>query len=235
MNSTMEQEVQRIRTEWDRRRREIPSDYYALLHPANLFRRQGQERGLCRALLAAKVFPLVGRAILEVGCGSGQWLASFEQFGARREDLAGIDLDSGRIRKCAAQFAGADVRVGNAAELPWPAGRFDIVFQSTVFTSVLTDEMKAAVAREMLRVLKKDGVVLWYDFIVNNPRNPNVRGIRRREIRGLFPDCPILFRRVTLAPPIARRLVPFSWVLATILESFRLLNSHYFAVVWKKT
>jgi ubiquinone/menaquinone biosynthesis C-methylase UbiE len=234
MNSTMEQEVQRIRAESERRRREIPSDYYALHHPANLFIRQGQERGLCRALITADAIPLSGRAILEVGCGSGQWLASFKQFGARSEDLAVIDLNTARVRECATHFAGADVRVGNAASLPWPDGRFDIVFQSIVFTSILSDEMKVAVAREMLRVLRKDGVVLWYDFMVNNPRNPNVRDIARREIRRLFPGCALLLRRVTPAPPIVRKLVPFSWTLGTILECFRLLNTHYFGVIRMK-
>ena len=37
---------------------------------------------------------------------------------------------------------------------------------------------------------------------MDNPRNPNVRGIRADEIRALFPRCDISLRRVTLAPPI---------------------------------
>lgn len=78
----MDQEVRRIRAEYDRRRREIAADYYALHHPSNLFIRQGQERGLSRVLVTANAIPLAGRAILEVGCGSDQWLASFKQFGA---------------------------------------------------------------------------------------------------------------------------------------------------------
>ena len=51
---------------------------------------------------------------------------------------------------------------------------FDFVFQSTVFTSILDSEVRKEVAGEMLRVLKPGGVILWYDFHVNNPRNPDV-------------------------------------------------------------
>ena len=68
--------------------------------------------------------------------------------------------------------------------------------------------MKQAIAREMLRVLKPQGSILWYDFFMDNPRNSNVRGIGRRELASLFPDCRIWLRRVTLAPPLARRIVP---------------------------
>ena len=36
--------------------------------------------------------------------------------------------------------------------------------------------MKQAVAEEMLRVLKPQGLILWYDYHVNNPWNKDVRG-----------------------------------------------------------
>ena len=87
------------------------------------------------------------------------------------------------------------------------------------------------VAREMRRVLASGGALLWYDFRYNNPQNPNVRGIAPREIRELFPDCSVELERVTLAPPIARRLVPVSWFVATALEHLRVFNTHLFALI----
>jgi ubiquinone/menaquinone biosynthesis C-methylase UbiE len=224
-------EAERILEEHRRREREVPAGFYDLDRPANLFLRQGQERSLRQALDEAGLLPLTGRRVLEVGCGSGNWLQAFERFGARRDRLAGIDLDVARAAACAARFPGADVRAGDASRLPWESASFDLVFQSTVFSSILEPEMRRAVASEMLRVLAPGGAVLWYDFFVDNPANPHVRGVRRREIEALFPGCRVALWRATLAPPIARRIVPVSWTLATLLEALRVLDTHWFGVI----
>jgi len=36
------------------------------------------------------------------------------------------------------------------------------------------------IASEMLRVLKVDGITVWYDFHMNNPQNPDVRGVKKK-------------------------------------------------------
>jgi ubiquinone/menaquinone biosynthesis C-methylase UbiE len=155
--------------------------------------------------------------------------------GALRENIAAIDLDPSRAVAALERFAGADIQIGDAAHLPWDDGSFDIVTQSTVFTSILDGPTRTAVAAEMLRVLKPTGAIVWYDFLVNNPRNANVRGVGRREISRLFPDCIIRLERISLAPPLARRIVPLSWPLARLLECIRLLNTHYLGTIRKKT
>lgn len=224
-------ETGRILEEHRRREREIPAGFYDLDRPANLFLRQGQERALRGALERSGLLPLAGRRLLEVGCGSGNWLEILERFGVRREGLSGIDLDPGRVEVCRSRFPGADIRSGDASVLPWESGSFDLVFQSTVFSSILDPEMRRAVASEMLRVLAPGGAILWYDFFMDNPANPNVRGVRRREIEALFPGCRVDLRRATLAPPLARRIVPVSWTLAAVLESLRVFDTHYLGVI----
>lgn len=223
-------EADRIREEYRRREREIPEGFYDLDRPANLFVRQGQERALLRALREARLLPMRG-PILEVGCGSGNWLEMLERFGARRGDLSGIDLDAERVARASERFPGADLRPGDASRLPWESGRFGLVFQGTVFSSILDPGMRREVATEMLRVLAPGGAVVWYDFFVDNPFNPNVRGVRRGEIRELFPGCEVRLRRATLAPPLARRVVPVSWTLAALLEALRVLDTHYLGVI----
>src|SRR5207247_9664110 len=101
------------------------------------------------------------------------------------------------------------------------------VFQGTVFTSILDSELKAQVAAEMIRVTKDDGLILWYDFRVDNPRNPDVRGVNRHEIQKLFPACRVTLRRVTLAPPLVRRLAPCSSSGCYLVEKLRSLRTHY--------
>src|SRR5262252_5722773 len=52
-----------------------------------------------RALLwDAGFFPLHSRRVLDVGCGIGDRLAVFQDFGARPENLFGVDLIPERIR-----------------------------------------------------------------------------------------------------------------------------------------
>lgn len=93
--------------------------------------------------------------------------------------------------------------------------------------------VRRLVASEIIRVLAPRGALLWYDFAFNNPRNPNVRGINRKEIRNLFPELHGKVRSITLAPPIARIIAPRSWPLATFLEAIPLLRTHLLAVLIK--
>jgi len=223
-------EASRIRAEYARRRREIPRDFYARWHPANLFFRHGQERAVHGALRRLDWLPLGERRVLEVGCGDAEFLSIFPLFGATPARLAGIDLDEMRVQAAQQRFPAADLRTGNATSLPWTDGSFDLVVQSTVFSSILDLAMRRAVAREMLRVLSAGGAILWYDFFVDNPRNRSVRGVTRGEIASLFPGCRIEARRVTLAPPLARWLVPRLPSLGVLLESMRVLCTHLIAL-----
>jgi hypothetical protein len=84
----------------------------------------------------------------------------------------------------------------------------------------------------MLRVLTQGGAVLWYDFMYDNPRNPDVRGVRRREIAALFPGFSLDLVRITLAPPIARRIpVPLLPICYPLLAAFPVLRTHYLGVL----
>lgn len=192
---------------------------YSPLNSAALFMIQRRHREI-RKILATYSTHIKDLRLLEIGCGGGQWLAEFQMFGFDVANLAGIELDEERAQLAKQRIVGADIRVGNGAELPWEAKSFDIVFQSTVFTSILDDETKQEVANEMKRVCKPDGFILWYDFSYNNPKNPKVKGVKKCEIRQLFKPWNCEIRKVTLAPPIARRIVPASWLLAEQLETF---------------
>lgn len=226
-----DREAARILAEYERRERDIGREFYALTKPANLFIRHGQQRALLWALRTAGALPLEHKRILEVGCGRGQWLTVFEDFGARRENLAGIDLDPQRIGEARHRYPGADLQTGDATRLPWHAWMFDIVFQSTMFSSILDHAVRKLVADEMRRVLKPQGIAIWYDLRFDNPSNRNVRGISPRELRDLFPGCSVTVQPVTLATPLARRLVPRSWLLAAALERLGLLNTHLIGLI----
>jgi ubiquinone/menaquinone biosynthesis C-methylase UbiE len=233
-------EADRIRAEYDRRDRMLPPDFYALTRPANLFADQQKTRWLLQLLTREGLLPLTGKKVLDIGCGDGQQLLQFESWGAKPEDLAGIELMQSRIDRAAARFAapahgaGPQLRLGDASALPWPSATFDLAHQGTVFTSVLDGAMKRSIANDIIRVLKPGGVLIWYDFFVNNPANPSVKGISAGEVRSLFPGCVVRLKRITLAPPIARRLVPMTWLGSLLLERLAVLNTHYLGVIRKR-
>lgn len=224
-------EAQRITSEYARRSAEVDPDLYAATNPAALFIRQTVERALIAELSASGLLPLASRRVLDVGCGAGQWLADLETWGAIREQLSGLDLLPERVDAARARLAGADIRHGDATELPWEDDSFDVVLQSMMLSSILDPAARAACALEMARVVQPGGVVLSYDFFTDNPRNLNVRRLRRGELAALFPGFDVRWRRVTLAPPLIRLLAPRTRLLASALQALRLLDTHALAVL----
>ena len=125
----------------------------------------------------------------------------------------------------------AHLVVADGARLPVGDKTFDVVMQVTMFTSILDPALRRQVAAEMQRVLAPGGCILWYDFFLDNPRNADVRGVGRKELRSLFPGSHLSLRRVTLAPPLGRAVAPRSVLLARALEAVPLLRSHYAGVI----
>lgn len=210
------------------------SQRYSWFDNGHVFILQQLERRLLSAMKRCGVAPLHSRKILEIGCGNGHWLREFIKWGASPENLTGVDLMKSRValaKKLCPK--GVKAQHENAAQLSFADGSFDVVFQATVFTSILDSGLKARVAAEMLRVLKQDGLILWYDFHINNPRNPDVRGVKKQEIEELFPTCRIRLNKTTLAPPVVRLLAPYSWTFCQLLESIPWLCTHYLGAIQK--
>jgi ubiquinone/menaquinone biosynthesis C-methylase UbiE len=228
----LDSEVQRVRAAYGRRSDERDRLRYTHFAPAFLFHAQERERKTL-ALLAQNGFAdLRDKRILEVGCEKGRFLLDLLRWGARPENLTGIDILSEHIA-AARSICPQDVSLfsQNAAALPFEDASFDLVVQGTTFSSILHAETRVSAAREMLRVLRPSGAILWYDFFFDNPRNRDVRGLRKTEILNLFPACIANFRRISLAPPVARFVAPRSRLLFGALSSLRILNTHYLALI----
>lgn len=210
------------------------NSFYSWFNPSYVFMVQEQERRMLVALEQHGFTCLDNIKILEIGCGRGYWLREFIKWGAKPQNITGIDLLPDRVEEARRLCpGGVKIECGSAGKLGFRAGSFDLVLQSTVFSSVLDPSLRQQIALEMLRVTKENGAILWYDFHVNNPRNPDVQGINKRKINQLFSGCRIKLRRITLAPPLARLLAPYSLLTCYLLERFKVFNTHYLGVIRK--
>lgn len=179
-------------------------------------------------------FPLTHRRILEVGCGGGQQLGLFLNWGAKPENLIGIDLIPERIRAAQITFPGIAFQVANAESLPFHEGSFDLVAAFTVFTSILNPRMTANICAEINRVLAPGGGILWYDFRVNNPFNKNVHGLSRGQIHRLFPGFDLSLEAISLLPPLARCLGALTDRLYRPLCFLPFLRTHLLGLLRKR-
>ncbi len=224
-------EEERIRLAYSRRQGDAV--LYSVFNPGHLVLVQDLERRVIESLCQYKMTPLTQKRILEVGCGTGWMLREMVNWGARPENLSGVDLLEKAIEEARRSCPTTDLRCANAENLPFDDEAFDIVMQFTTFTSILDENVKKRIAEEMLRVITPSGVVLWYDYFVSKPTNPDVKGIGRREIIRLFPNCSFDFRKVTLAPPITRVIAPYSFLLCYLLDKIPWLRTHYLVVIKK--
>jgi ubiquinone/menaquinone biosynthesis C-methylase UbiE len=222
---------QRIPTEADRvlevyAERTEDRDRYSLRRPDVLYREQELERALVKVLP-----PLEGCKILEVGCGEGKWLRQLIRMGAEPCNLSGIDIYQSYVTRAAETLPqSVKLKVGNGENLEFADESLDLVFQFTCLTSVLNLESRRQMAREMVRVLRPGGSVIWYDMAVNNPNNKDIQGIGKDEIRNLFPGCTYRFRKLSIAAPIARKLGALA---IQALQALKVLDTHYLAVITK--
>ena len=172
--------------------------------------------------------------LVEVGCGAGGNLLELLRLGFRPAHLQGVELLPERLAQAREVLpSGLLLHGGDASALALPEASQDIVFVSTVFSSLLDDAFQQRLADAMWRWLKPGGAVLWYDFTVDNPANRDVRGVPLARVRELFPQGRIDARRVTLAPPIARRVVRLHPSLYTVFNLIPLLRTHRLAWIAK--
>jgi SAM-dependent methyltransferase len=209
-------------------------DLYNPLRPEVQRARQERERALAALLARHARKPCNEMDVLEVGCGSGDNLLGLLHLGFDPAKLTGNELLPDRAAAARHRLPAATrVIPGDALSASLPDASFDLVLQFTVFSSILDDAFQQHLATQMWRWLRPGGAVLWYDFTVDNPRNRDVRGVPARRVRELFPQACIESQRVTLAPPIARRVVrlhPAAW---TLFNALPLLRTHQLAWIEK--
>ncbi len=178
---------------------------HSILNPGNLLMVQERERFLARFLRETGWSNLDTLKAFEAGCSTGYNLRMLVQWGARPENMAGIDLDPQAVDYCRAHSPEIAVHGGSADAIPEPDGRFDLSLAFTLFSSVPDDSVSAGIARELVRITRPGGFILVYDMRRRNPGNKAVHPVPVDDIRRWFGGLPVRAKSLTLAPPAARR------------------------------
>lgn len=215
------------------RRRARADERYAPWNRAERLMVDGRRRLAAELLHRQGVFPGATTQCLEVGFGDGGWLVDLLGLRVDQASLHGVEIDLHRAARARRRLPAAHLAITGGEQLPFKDGSFGLVVVSTVFTSILDHGLQERLAAEIERVVRPGGALLWYDFVVDNPRNKNVRGVPRRRIRALFPGLSGPIRAVTLAPPLLRRIAPLSVGLAELLAELPGLRTHALAVLKK--
>ena len=203
---------------------------YSFLQPDVWQTLQERQRAMLRCFHRAGWTNLADKEAVEVGCGAGGNLLELLRLGFLPERLTGIELLPERAAH-ARRVLPAALRLieGDAQTVPVEPGSQHVVMQSTVFSSLLDSATRQALATQMWHWLAPGGAVLWYDLRIDNPRNPDVRGVPMRELRTLFPEARISASRITLAPPLARAVCRVHPGLYPWANAIPLLRSHLLA------
>ena len=230
----MNEEAKRVKERYSRRLKIGTDERYNLLQPDVLLRVQHRQRELVNLLKSHLNTPLSEAKALEIGCGSGLNLLEFIRLGFTASNLSGNELLEERVEIARSNLPSACTLIsGDANKLNITKESLDIVYQSVVFSSLLDDSFQEELADNMWEWVKPGGGVLWYDFTYNNPNNKDVRGVPLARAKQLFPKGEIHTRRVTLAPPISRRVTKIHPILYNVFNAFPFLRTHVLCYIKK--
>jgi ubiquinone/menaquinone biosynthesis C-methylase UbiE len=101
--------------------------------------------------------------ILEIGIGTG---ANIEHYPRDKRTYVGIDISPNMLKRAQVRAAGLDLnmdlKIMDAEHMDFPSHSFDAVVSTCVFCSV-PDPVQGL--REAQRVLKKDGIALFFEHM----------------------------------------------------------------------
>lgn len=203
---------------------------YSPFATPNLFTIQDRDWIVADMLRRSGLWSLADLDILDVGCGAGVELRRMTTLGADPARLTGIDLMPERVEEARRALPAARFAIGSAHELPFADRSFDLVSQFVVFSSIVHAGLRGAIAREMVRVLRPNGRILWYDIRSIKP-TASLVPIDLAELKSLFPGCSVAVRPATLGWRPSHFLVPRSRTAAILVQKLPGMRSHYVGLI----
>lgn len=196
-SDSMVNEIQLIKDRYERRG-QLETNRYSALNPSVYMAQQEKERVVIAWIKREQLNPLANKRLLEVGCGNGSNLLEMIKLDFKPENIIANELLEGRAITARQSLPeNTKVLVCDAMDLELKSESFDIVYQSTVFTSILDKDFQLKLASKLWNLVKPNGYFLWYDFIYDNPQNNDVKGISLKRVHELFPNGKVNYRKIS--------------------------------------
>jgi ubiquinone/menaquinone biosynthesis C-methylase UbiE len=103
--------------------------------------------------------------ILDVGCGYGRTLAELQSLGF--QNLYGIDFSEKMIERGKRLYPSVQLQVNSGSEIPFPNESFDAVLMFAVLTCIYNNNDQVDLIKNVMRVLKPNGILYVNDFLIN--------------------------------------------------------------------
>jgi SAM-dependent methyltransferase len=221
-------EVEQVEERYRRRAQMGLAERYDPLLPDVRLAAQCAENGVASVLARRFGTGLGAATVADIGCGEGGWLLRLLLMGVEPHNLVGIELLEERWERARIRVPPSTrVLRGEASDvLKGLSIAFHVLFCGTVFSSILSDEVRTQLAASLWHHTDRAGCILVFDMIFPNPHNRDVRPLTRRDVSSLFPAARIRSARLVLAPPIARRVCPATPLAAMVLAAIPLLCTH---------
>lgn len=105
--------------------------------------------------------PEPGMDVLDVGCGTGEYLLRFQRAGC---NVYGLDMSPSMLGVARGKLGdGARLHLGDATQMPFRDDQFDLI-TTTLMLHEMPQDVRMETLGEMKRTLKPDGRLLLIDF-----------------------------------------------------------------------
>lgn len=131
---------------------------------------------LQRTALSDVIKRLLGKRVLDVGCGVGRWSARLAAAGAQ---VVGIDLSremakAAKKRIATRKLSNVNFVVASASKLPFVSQAFDASFSVTVLQHIVDEATFRSAVLELIQTTKSDGQIDLLEFVNDKGRNPTL-------------------------------------------------------------
>ena len=148
--------------------------------------------------------------IIDIGCGSASQLINLVSLGFNQDNLFGIDINKVDINFAKKNYPLLNLSLQDATNLDFKNNYFDLTYESTMFVQITNNRISQKIANEMIRITKKGGHLILFDWRYGNFNNANFLACNKRRIKELFKVDKstklISIEKGMLIPPIGRFL-----------------------------